>query len=393
MNKAIYICAAAAMMLGSCSNDETVEIAKENAISFRSVVGLNTRALNMTQDTLERKGMYVTTFTKDGGTRLYPETHYELTEGVWVASPAQSWGGNSELNFFLTYPKLDEWQAGAELTQDSKTVTVTVKEDIPEQKDYVAANVTASKTGGAVSVSLKHVLSSVEIRAKNTNGAYTYRVKGIRFNDVNREVDVDLSTFAFTHKMQIVNSELILDKPVTLTDQPQSLMGSAQNAILPPQDGLGESSWNGTTTADPLTGPDDYLHRVGSHISVLINLTASAGANIYPAGSGSTDDTRTYGWVAVPVKFGWESGKKYVYTLDFSEGAGKVDPRDPGADVNPGVTDPDKAKPILGGLIRFGVTVTDWVPENYDVDLKDGDKFGNITVDGWTDEKNDATVN
>lgn len=119
MNKAIYICAAAAMMLGSCSNDETVEFAKENAISFRSVVGLNTRALNMTQDTLERKGMYVTTFTKDGA-RLYPETHYELTEGVWVATPAQSWGGYSELNFFLTYPKLDEWQGGAELDGDQQ---------------------------------------------------------------------------------------------------------------------------------------------------------------------------------------------------------------------------------------------------------------------------------
>ena len=387
MNKAIYICAAAAMMLGSCSNDETVEFAKENAISFRSVVGLNTRALNMTQDTLERKGMYVTTFTKDGA-RLYPETHYELTEGVWVASPAQSWGGYSELNFFLTYPKLDEWQGGAELTETSKTVTVTVNEDIPEQKDYVAANVTASKTGGAVSVSLKHVLSSVEIRAKNTNGAYTYRVKGIRFNGVNNQAVVDLSkqtvSWGFVNPQSY---ELKYNTPVKLDGTAKSIMGEAKNAILPPQapnDGILIETWDGTSA---IVTPDK------AYISVLINLTATAGANIYPAGSGSTDDTRTYGWVAVPVEFRWESGKKYVYTLDFSEGAGRVDPYDPGTDVNPGVTDPDKAKPILGGLIRFGVTVTEWGNEDKDVDLKDGDKFGNITVDGWTDEKNDATVN
>lgn len=390
MNKAIYICAAAAMMLGSCSNDETVEFAKENAISFRSVVGLNTRALNMTQDTLERKGMYVTTFTKDGA-RLYPETHYELTEGVWVASPAQSWGGNSELNFFLTYPKLDEWQGGAELTENSKTVIVTVNENIPEQKDYVAANVTASKTGGAVSVSLKHVLSSVEIRAKNTNGAYTYRVKGIRFNGVNNQAVVDLSNLTVSWGI-ITNTsarsyELRYNTPVELDGTVKSIMGEAKNAILPPQapnDGILIETWDGTSA---IVTPDK------AYISVLINLTATAGANIYPAGSGSTDDTRTYGWVAVPVEFRWESGKKYVYTLDFSEGAGRVDPYDPGADVNPGATDPDKAKPILGGLIRFGVTVTEWGNEDKDVDLKDGDKFGNITVDGWTDEKNDATVN
>lgn len=387
MNKAIYICAAAAMMLGSCSNDETVEFAKENAISFRSVVGLNTRALNMTQDTLERKGMYVTTFTKDGA-RLYPETHYELTEGVWVATPAQSWGGYSELNFFLTYPKLDEWQGGAELTETSKTVTVTVNENIPEQKDYVAANVTASKTGGAVSVSLKHVLSSVEIRAKNTNGAYTYRVKGIRLNGVNNQAVVDLSKQTVSWGLVTPQSyELKYNTPVELDGTVKSIMGEAKNAILPPQapnDGILIETWDGTSA---IVTPDK------AYISVLINLTATAGANIYPAGSGSTDDTRTYGWVAVPVEFRWESGKKYVYTLDFSEGAGRVDPYDPGVDVNPGATDPDKAKPILGGLIRFGVTVTEWGNEDKNVDLKDGDKFGNITVDGWTDEKNDATVN
>ena len=45
MNKSIYICAAAAMMLASCSNDETVELAKENAISFRSIVSANTRGV------------------------------------------------------------------------------------------------------------------------------------------------------------------------------------------------------------------------------------------------------------------------------------------------------------------------------------------------------------
>ena len=250
MNKAIYICAAAAMMLGSCSNDETVEFAKENAISFRSVVGLNTRALNMTQDTLERKGMYVTTFTKDGA-RLYPETHYELTEGVWVATPAQSWGGYSELNFFLTYPKLDEWQGGAELTETSKTVTVTVNENIPEQKDYVAANVTASKTGGAVSVSLKHVLSSVEIRAKNTNGAYTYRVKGIRLNGVNNQAVVDLSKQTVSWGLVTPQSyELKYNTPVELDGTVKSIMGEAKNAILPPQapnDGILIETWDGTS--------------------------------------------------------------------------------------------------------------------------------------------------
>lgn len=394
MNKAIYICASMALMLASCSSDETVELAKDKGISFRSVVGLNTRALNTTQDILEGNGMYVTTFDK-AGNLVYPETHYELSGGVWTATPAQSWGGNDCLSFFLTYPKLDEWQKGTskvQLTEDNKTVTVIVDEDIPQQKDYVAAYLKdAAKTqqGAAVSASLQHLLSSVEIWAKNDNGVFQYKVKGIRLNDVNREADIDLSTFGFTHKMQIVNYELTYDTPVILDGTAKSLMGTAGNAILIPQDGQHMTPWNGTVTKDPPTGPDDYQNRVGTHISVLINLTATAGAVIYPAGS--TANNETYGWVAVPVTFGWESGKKYVYTLDFSDGAGKVDPRDPGDDVDPGGKDPNKAEPVLGGLIKFGLTVTEWNQDRNDVDLDGGGGF-DATVDSWEDETTDDTI-
>ena len=396
MNKAIYICAAMALSLSSCSSDETVELAREKGISFHSVVGLNTRGTELDQAGLEQeKELYVTTFTPDGDLR-YPETLYSFDGSAWTATPSQSWGGYDKLSFFLTYPSLKTWQKDENfgLTKDGKTVTVIVDEAISKQKDYVMAYLKDAnkpqQQGEAVHVDLQHVFSSVEIWAKNENGAFQYKVKGIRLNDVNREVDIDLSTLAFTHKTQFVNYELINDTPVTLGKDKQSLMGTAGNAILPPQDGLNASAWNGTHTTDPLTGPDDYQHRIGSHISVLINLKATAGAVIYPVGS--TADNETYGWVAVPVEFKWESGKKYVYTLDFTDGAGKVDPREPGNDVDAGGKDPDKAQPVLGGLIKFGLTVTKWNTENEDVSLEEGDKFG-VVVDEWEDEANDATVN
>ena len=53
--------------------------------------------------------------------------------------------------------------------------------------------------------------------------------------------------------------------------------------------------------------------------------------------------------------------------------------------------DPAKADPILGGLIRFGVTVSEWGTDDKNVDLKDSEKF-NVTVDGWTDETKDAPL-
>ena len=58
------------------------------------------------------------------------------------------------------------------------------------------------------------------------------------------------------------------------------------------------------------------------------------------------------------INTNWEAGKKYVYTLDFSEGAGKVDPEkpdpaDPNDPFNPG-------EDILGSPIKFTVEVSEW---------------------------------
>ncbi len=70
--------------------------------------------------------------------------------------------------------------------------------------------------------------------------------------------------------------------------------------------------------------------------------------NIYPAKS---EGEEYYGSVAVPVPTvkgsataNWEMGKKYIYTLNLSEGCGKVDPVKPNPDgggvVTPGDKDP-----------------------------------------------------
>lgn len=56
-----------------------------------------------------------------------------------------------------------------------------------------------------------------------------------------------------------------------------------------------------------------------------------------------------FGWAAVPVSVNWQRGKKYVYTLDFSDGVGVQDPEDP----RPGSA-------IIGSGIKFSVFITNW---------------------------------
>lgn len=83
------------------------------------------------------------------------------------------------------------------------------------------------------------------------------------------------------------------------------------------------------------------------------------GARVYPS-------VGEYDWVAVAVNTKWEPGQKYVYTLDFSNGAGKVDPEKP----MPGPTDPFKpGEDVLGSAIKFTVTVTPWTSASENVPM------------------------
>lgn len=358
MNKKIYLCAVAALALASCSNDETVEIAKGDAINFRTSVGLNTRASEFgTADLEQVNKLYVTTFKADG-TELYTETEY--TKGVDGWAGNQFWGTEASLNFYLTYPKLSEWKNNAELTKDNKTISgFTVNDAVANQVDFVAAQTTAQKAA-SVTVELQHVLSQIQINAKSDNANYKYKVRGIRIHNANSTGNIDLSTQTWSSWSAAKNYEVTFTTPVELNGTVQSIMGDAGNAMLLPQT---VEAWNGTDKSDDTVTPV-----TGSYISVLVSITTNAGTGVYP--KNTTDAVPTYGWAAVPVKFEWTNGNKYIYTLDFTKGAGKVDPVDPNEkdkdDVKPGKPDkdPEKTEPILGDEIKFTVTVNPWTLEN-----------------------------
>ena len=73
---------------------------------------------------------------------------------------------------------------------------------------------------------------------------------------------------------------------------------------------------------------------------------------------GANNEIVEFGWAAVPVGVNWERGKKYIYTLDFSNGVGIQDPEDP----KPGT-------PIIGGGIKFTVSVENWEENSSTTDV------------------------
>lgn len=71
-----------------------------------------------------------------------------------------------------------------------------------------------------------------------------------------------------------------------------------------------------------------------------------ADKNVKP---GPNNEIAEFGWAAVPVSVNWERGKKYVYTLNFTDGVGIQDPED----QRPGAA-------IIGDGIKFSVSISNW---------------------------------
>ena len=202
---------------------------------------------------------------------------------------------------------------------------------------------------------MDHALSQIQINAKNGNDLYKYQVKGIRIAKVNKKATFDVIDGTWNNASEVETYDVNYDTPITLQADAQPLMEKNatnnnlyENAMLIPQ----------TTTAWDGTAIDNAV--IGSYISVYLQITTKDGGLVYPKKADG------FAWASVPVSFTWVRGNKYIYTLDFTNGAGKVDPVDPGKDWNKNEPqkDPDKGQDILGEPIKFTVTVNPWTQED-----------------------------
>lgn len=369
MNKMIYLCAAAALTLASCSNDETVEVAQQKGISFRAVTGLNTRASEVT--TANLSALKVTAFWDKNNNKydgFDTEVDYVKNGGVFNSADSKFWpkDENEELSFTAFS---NNW-TGTKAITDKNTISVggvAINADVDMQADMVyVTGVTGTKAANetsGVALLLEHALSQIQISAKSDNKVYTYQVKGIRIANVDGEADFDVVAGKWSNNGandQVYKVEY--NTPITLNGDAKSIMkAESNNLMLLPQAGVNNT---GTTTAWDVKADKENANK-GTYISVLLRITKTAdNSNVYPA-----EGADTYGWAAVPASFTWEKGNKYVYTLDFTNGAGRVDPVDPGTEVDPGNKDPDKGDKILGDPIKFTVTVSPWNPKDNDINM------------------------
>ncbi|MDE7411732.1 MAG: fimbrillin family protein [Paramuribaculum sp.] len=335
------------LMLASCAEEEEPAriVTEEGAISFRPALSRATETTNANLSV-----MYVTALEQGTESDYFSNLEFKKgTEGFFSSTPAYFWpGDDSPLTFYAYSPSMSE--LGADVTIDgSKKVmeNFSVPENIADQVDFITATATGKKSvneDAGVELTFSHQLSQIEIQAKSSNPAYTVKVAGARIGRAEYIGTFDFATSTWTlddwHDTAVYDVEC---DPVTLTENPVSVMGASGNAMLLPQT---------LTPWSPKNDPDNVARE--AYLSVLVNITTTDGAQVYPFVTDTKLDAngnkRTYAWATTPLTATWEAGKKYIYTLDFTNGAGYVDPDDP----TPG-------EPILGEPIKFTINVLPWV--------------------------------
>jgi hypothetical protein len=377
MNKAIFMMAAAAITMASCSSDETTDVAKSSQISFTAKVGKNSRGAETTTANLDK--MWVTGYDI---TDASAPTVYFADQVFNKTADAQSpqfiperpwyWQTGKSYKFIGIHPAKTDWMGTLNIEAAQVSYSAEIPAAIADQKDLIIDAVKGQANSDAesgVKMQFKHILSQLQFKVKNTNQHLTYHIAGIRIvNAANKgsftfNTETSQGSWAEQTEGKVTYEMLFKDKPIELVTTgttEATLTPENSGAMIVPQK---LTPWNGNVVST--AAPYDQ----GAYIALLINVKYTAdGKYMYPAKAATDKD---YGWVAVPVpaasktetKAIWSMGNKYIYTLDLSKGCGKVDPVNPNPDggvVDPGGKDPEPGANIFGKSIFFTVTVADW---------------------------------
>ena len=375
MKKSVLLMAAAtAIALSSCSSEDTMDIAKSSNITFRSTVGLNSRGTEVKTDNLNN--IWVSAWADDGV--VFDGVEFKKKTGTQVFhSVGGPWFWEKDKNYtFMAFAtgKDTKENLNPTIAKDKITLTNYSPDANPAKHlDLLTAQGTgtqaANGTAGAA-LNFDHILSQIQIKVKNTNPNVKYIIKGVRISNVK-----GTGTYTFTpadgkkHAWTATTpNQYVLKDGVEIKLNNQNtdadLLAAANSAMLIPQD---ITAWNGQVPAGSNASFKDVT---GSYISLLINVqkkNAGGWEQVYPF---ADEPNEKCGWTAVAIPtVTWANGNKYIYTLDLTKGAGKVDPVDPGDGVNPGGKDPDKGEDILGKPIFFKVEVEPWVDQSTNVEM------------------------
>lgn len=353
----LFFAAAAGMLaLASCSQDATEGVDNGSAIKFRPSINGITRAVPTTVANLS--SFNVTGFVEGASTNYFTNWQVNKNGSVWETVGNQYWPSTGALKFFAYAPT--SGVGTVSITPSAQTINgFTVETQAANQKDLVVAYNAGTKAANektGIALNFKHALTQIEIHAKNAKPSeFQVEVLGVKLGYFNSQADFifpvsvlpgTLPSQSWKTPTMVKSCFSDLDAAVTLTNTAQNITKS--NFMVIPQK---LTPWSKTASKD------------GAYLSVLVRIYKKNGSDLvqlYPKTAGK------YAYTAIPLDSQLLPGKKYTFVLNFlKNGAGNIDP-DPTNPDNPDPVDPTPGPggdDVLGGAIKFTVTVDDWVNE------------------------------
>ena len=330
----IYMAAFATLGLATSCNQDDSESTKysNNEIGVHASFGDNTtRAV---ETTISNLGSFTLNTFQDGEDNYMNNVKYSSTDGsTWTTEAGKFfWPVEGDLHFYGYAPETPGQSGTFKIDKDAQTLTdFSPNAAASDQKDFVYTSATGNGSSNGetgIDLNFKHALTEISIDAKNSNTAYTVTVTGVRIGNVKTKgtftfpstTGTDASWSLSDKTSDKGNYETTWTEGVTLGGEVSKLDASNVPFMIIPQS---------------LTSTTKYAD--GNYIAMKVKITMQGGKVLHD------------GWAYIGIDTNWEMGKHYVYTLDFSNGAGQDDN---GKDI------------ISGKNIKLNVTVTAWNKES-----------------------------
>ena len=300
----------------------------------------SSRAVETTIDNLD--AFKVTAFLP-GADNYMENVAYTKADGAWSTNDGNFfWPTSSEYLNFYAYAPADpckmatsEDADGASFSIDhqfQKLENFSPNAAAAEQKDFIYAyakgNLEENGTDG-VDIKFKHALSQITIAAKNDNKAYTVKVSGVKIGNV-----MSKSTFSFPSSGGEGNDASWAQDSQT-GEYTTEWESSAVELSSDVKDFKNQGNVPFMLIPQSLTSTNKAAD--GAYIALKVSIAMQGGKVL------CSDK-----WAYVGIGDSWQMGKRYNYTLDFSNGAGQ---------------DADGNLIISGKNIKLSVNIGDWTAE------------------------------
>lgn len=382
MKKYYFLAAGLLLMLGSCSQDDIVEAnLGADEIRFAAVTNGSTRAADIYNpkempasfqvSAMSQNKVYI---SDDKIVRVGEQAPYK-----WENSTGTRYWPEDAVDF---YAHVNAGTTFALNNGAPKFNNFTVASAVGSQVDLLyAVKKGETKETTPVQLNFRHALSQIVFKARNESENIFVQIKGVKVMNVKNSgtytfpttTDSNLPTSGTANSenrgsWDLADTKADYNVTFSLTD----VKGSKTNPTavnLTDEKGTALMLMPQTTYAwVPETYPKPGVaENTNSYLLVdcVIYNVADGSATTLPGDNvclwgEESEGKYTTKELAIPVKFAWEEGKKYTYTLVFGNGNGGYNPDPDGPDPDP--------EPVLVP-ISFEVTVDEFLDGgNYDVE-------------------------